>query len=98
MNGGMDENNDVSNALAPEHANQQRRALFDEAIASVDDRLAATAMEEAPEDQTAMQPTTPEENPSNKALKRKVVSFSTMPSEKKVADGNEEDLRIFIFF
>lgn len=30
-------------------------------------------------------------NENNKMLKRKVVSFSTMPFEKKVADGKEND-------
>lgn len=30
------------------------------------------------------------ENGQNKVLKRKVVSFSTMPFEKKVADGKDK--------
>jgi hypothetical protein len=35
-----------------------------------------------------------EGNPTNKSFKRKAVSFSAMPYEKKVADGKE----IFLLF
>ncbi|CAF4228304.1 unnamed protein product [Rotaria sp. Silwood2] len=37
-----------------------------------------------------------EENPINKSFKRKVVSFSAMPFEKKVADGNIEHINDFL--
>ena len=40
------------------------------------------------EDENLSTNTSQEENPTNKSFKRKAVSFSAMPFEKKVADGN----------
>lgn len=37
-----------------------------------------------------------DENPILKSFKRKAVSFSAMPSEKKVADGRISKSRIFV--
>ncbi|CAF4889041.1 unnamed protein product, partial [Rotaria socialis] len=45
-----------------------------------------TASNRTDEEDSSTVPNHTEENPMNKSFKRKVVSFSAMPCEKKVAD------------
>ena len=73
-------NDDIKETNHNHLQKQQRRACFHEDVIATENKR-YSAIDE-----------TSEENPSNKAFKRKAVSFSAMPSEKKVADG-ERSLR-----
>ena len=55
-----------------------RRAFFHDEMIVSNDRM---------EENLSTNSNQQDENPTNKSFKRKAVSFSAMPSEKKVADG-----------
>lgn len=72
------------NGTSDQDAHPHRAFFHDEMIVSND------RMEENLSNQQ-------DDNPSNKSFKRKAVSFSAMPSEKKVADGKISNLGIDFF-
>lgn len=71
------------NGTSDQDAHPHRAFFHDEMIVSND------RMEENLSNQQ-------DDNPSNKSFKRKAVSFSAMPSEKKVADGKISNLGIVL--
>lgn len=67
--------------------NSRRRAFFHDDVIVTDNKINST-IENTIEGNLSTNSNYNEENPTNKSFKRKVVSFSAMPCEKKVADGN----------
>lgn len=93
MNGDTDETN-INHKQ--KQTNQRRRAFFNDDVIVSDNKINSTT-DHSNEENRAVAATTAttianhhdETNATNKSFKRKVVSFSTMPSEKKVADVND---------
>jgi hypothetical protein len=99
MNGDLDEANNsniclssnsttapTSSALQKQQQINRRRAFFHDDVIITDTKMNSTTDDTTEENPSPIS-INHEENPTNKSFKRKVVSFSTMPSEKKVADG-----------
>ena len=81
-------------ALTSSQKEQQinrRRAFFHQDVIITENQISSTTDETMGEDSFPM-PNHSEENPTNKSFKRKAVSFSTMPFEKKVADGKIDSI------
>ncbi|CAF1682214.1 unnamed protein product [Rotaria magnacalcarata] len=101
MNGGTDETNDnehssLSNSPASSSSSvrpKEEKISFHSASSYENSILTQnkmyTASNRANEENSTTVPNHTEENPMNKSLKRKVVSFSAMPCEKKVADVHD---------
>ncbi|UJR21175.1 hypothetical protein I4U23_024273 [Adineta vaga] len=85
MNGDLDETNNTVRSLSITTLQKQqinrRRAFFHDDIIVDNNKNMSTNDENIS--------TNNEENPTNKVFKRKVVSFSAMPFEKKVADVSD---------
>jgi hypothetical protein len=70
---------------------QQRRAFFHDDVI-VNENKINSIIDDTIEENLSTIPNHNEENPTNKSFKRKAVSFSAMPFEKKVADGNRKPI------
>jgi hypothetical protein len=99
----------TSNALRKQQQVNRRRAFFhDDVIVNNDNNHTPTTDDNqqilTPNDETineenSLQLTNNiDENQNNKPFKRKVVSFSAMPFEKKVADGMSKEVLCLILF
>ncbi|CAF1138244.1 unnamed protein product [Adineta steineri] len=101
MNGDIDETNNSSicsssnnaittssSALRKQQQINRRRAFFHDDVL-ISNNKTNTIIENKIEQNILPITNTNEENSTIKTFKRKVVSFSTMPSEKKVADVND---------
>jgi len=84
MNGDIDETN-INHRQ--KQTNQQRRTCFNnnKIDATIEENLASTT--------TTLDNPHEETNTTNKSFKRKAVSFSAMPFEKKVVDGKNKQIK-----
>lgn len=100
MNGGIDETNNSEHGLSSNSStslsstNVQNklekinlRASISNDSNSLTPNKMNTTINHKNEDNLSLTPSQIEENSINKSFKRKAVSFSAMPCEKKVADG-----------
>jgi hypothetical protein len=87
MNGDIDETSNSN--LQKQQQNNRRRAFFHDDVIVTDNKINST-IDDTIEENLSTNPNNNEENPTNKSFKRKVVSFSAMPFEKKVADGKKK--------
>jgi len=101
MNGDIDETSNSnlystssSSTIQKPQQNNRRRAFFHDDVIVTDNKINDTI-----EENLSTTPNNNEENQINKSFKRKVVSFSAMPFEKKVADGKKiKNEELFSFF
>jgi hypothetical protein len=103
MNGDINETNDShlcsTSSNTPRKQQQQnnrRRAFFHDDVIVNDNQINSTIDDTIEENLLLAIPNHHEGNPTNKSFKRKAVSFSAMPYEKKVADGKEIFSSLFI--
>jgi len=87
MNGDIDETSNSN--LQKQQQNNRRRAFFHDDVIVTDNKINST-IDDTIEENLSTNPNHNEENPTSKSFKRKVVSFSAMPFEKKVADGKKK--------
>jgi hypothetical protein len=91
--------NDETNHNHLQKKQQQRRAFFHDDVIVRENKI-NPIIDDTIEENLSTIPNHNEENPTNKSFKRKVVSFSAMPCEKKVADGKiyRENFEVLICF
>jgi hypothetical protein len=91
MNSDIDETNNSNigstSSSTPQKQQQRRRAFFHDDVIVTDNKINSTI--DINEENLSTGQNNNEDNPTNKSFKRKVVSFSAMPFEKKVADSKK---------